>query len=53
MNVRLVDADRVKDLKERAIRYKHQNVPKTRLAGQVIEQVLRELNLWKEEADEV
>ena len=52
MKARLVDAEKVKQLKERSIRYKHQNVYKTRQIGQMIEDVLKELDLWKEVGDE-
>ena len=46
--VRLVCAEKVRILKHQAIRYRHQNVDRTRFAGQIIEDVLRELDLWEE-----
>lgn len=46
--VRLVDAEKVRILKHQAIRCKHQNVDRTRFTGQIIEDVLRELDLWEE-----
>lgn len=46
--VRLVCADKVRILKHQAIRCRHQNVDRTRFAGQIIEDVLRELDLWEE-----
>ena len=46
--VRLVDAEKVQILKHQAIRCRHQNVDRTRFAGQIIEDVLRELDLWEE-----
>ena len=47
--VRLVCAEKVRILKHQAIRCRHQNVDRTRFAGQIIEDVLRELDLWEEE----
>lgn len=46
--VRLVDAEKVQILKHQAIRCRHQNVDRTRFTGQIIEDVLRELDLWEE-----
>lgn len=46
--VRLVCAEKVRILKHQAIRCRHQNVGRTRFAGQIIEDVLRELDLWEE-----
>lgn len=51
MEIRLVDADTVHKLKQRAIRYKHQNVPSTRKEGKIIEDILKELDLWEEESE--
>lgn len=47
--VRLVCAEKVRILKHQAIRCRHQNVDRTRFAGRIIEDVLRELDLWEEE----
>lgn len=46
--VRLVDVEKVRILKHQAIRCRHQNVDRTRFTGQIIEDVLRELDLWEE-----
>ena len=46
--VRLVCAEKVRILKHQAVRCRHQNVDRTRFTGQIIEDVLRELDLWEE-----
>ena len=50
--VRLVCAEKVRILKHQAVRCRHQNVDRTRFTGQIIEDVLRELDLWEEGRDE-
>lgn len=42
-----VDLQRVRELRAQAIKYKHQNVPETRLIGQGMEKVLKALGLWE------
>lgn len=46
-----MDAGASSRLKQRAIRYKHQNVPSTRKEGQIIEDILKELDLWEKESE--
>lgn len=51
MQVRMVDAIKVHQLKKRANRLAHQNVHDSRLIGITIHQVLTELELWEERSD--
>lgn len=52
MQVRMVDAIKVHQLKQRAHKLAHQNVHDSRLIGITIHQVLTELELWEERGDE-
>ena len=49
MQVRFVDAIKVKRLKERAVRCMAQNVTETRIAGETVKKVLECLDLWDDE----
>lgn len=51
MRTRIVETKKVQELRTRAIRYKHQNVPETKSRGKVIEEVLRELGLWDKKGE--
>lgn len=48
MQIRMVDAVKVHQLKQRAHKLAHQNVHDSRLIGITIHQVLTELELWEE-----
>ena len=51
MQVRMVDAVKVHQLKQRAHKLAHQNVHDSRLIDITIHQVLTELELWEERSD--
>lgn len=53
MQVRMVDAVKVHQLKQRAHKLAHQNVHDSRLIGITIHQVLTELELWEDERSDV
>lgn len=53
MQVRMVDAVKVHQLKQRAHKLAHQNVHDSRLMGITIHDVLTELELWEDERSDV
>lgn len=53
MQVRMVDAVKVHQLKQRAHKLAHQNVHDSRLMGITIHDVLTELEIWDEEGSDV
>ena len=47
-----IDETNLQRIKERAIRYKHQNNPQIRMSGHFIQEILTRLELWDIESEE-